>query len=117
MKNLFIILSVIILFSYSCKTHNKTQQTNQTTTNTSVDIGKNMGTVSHQYQSTGCNTVIIVKTEGGTTPLILIPKDALSADFDKDGLQIYFDYRPLKMPQPKGCAQGIPAEISNISKK
>ena len=41
----------------------------------------------------------------------------LADDMDKDGLNIYFDYQPLKMKNPEGCNVGIPAEITNISKK
>jgi hypothetical protein len=47
----------------------------------------------------------------------LIPRDTLSPEFDIDGLEIFFNYRKLKMPNPKGCSVGIPAEIKDISKK
>jgi hypothetical protein len=47
----------------------------------------------------------------------LIPKDALDKKVDKDGQEIYFNYRPLKMPNPAGCTAGMPAEITDVSVK
>ena len=129
MKNTIIVLCAgLLMFAASCKCKEKTQapqqtqQTQQTQTTKEAKMmapvsNKTFGTVSFQYKSAGCTAVIIVPTEIATQPLILIPKDALPAEFDKDGVEIYFDYRPLKMPNPKGCATGIPAELTNISKK
>lgn len=73
------------------------------------------GKVSHMYRATGCKTVIIVS--GFTEPLTLIPKDELPVKLDKDGLEILFNYRLLKMPNPKGCSVGMPAELSDVSIK
>ena len=118
MKNLILIFGVVFLLATSCKTkQNTSQQSEPIPVQTNAQIGKTIGTVSHQYQSTGCHTVIIVKTEDASNPITIIPKDALSAEFDKEGKEIYFDYHPLKMPQPEGCSQGIPAEVTNISAK
>jgi hypothetical protein len=78
-------------------------------------MGNTMGTVSHKYRPTGCATVIIVKQE--EEEITLIPKDKLAKEFDVDGKQIMFNYHTLKMPQPEGCAVGMPAEITDISKK
>ena len=77
-------------------------------------VGATTGKVSHQYQSTGCSTVVIIAGTNG--PVTIIPKDKLSAEFDVDGLEITFDYRALKMPQPKRCNVGMPAELTNIAK-
>ena len=126
MKNTIIVLCAgLLLFAASCKCKEKTpptQQTQQTQTTKEAKMmapvsNKTHGTVSYQFKATGCTAVIIVQTEIATQPLILIPKDALPTEFDKDGIEIYFDYRPLKMPNPKGCSAGIPAELTNISKK
>ena len=129
MKYSIIVLSAgLLMFSASCKCKEKTpptqqtQQTQQTQTTKEIKMqapvdNKTLGKVSFQNKATGCSAVIIVKTEDATKPLILIPKDALPTEFDKDGVEIYFDYRLLKMPNPKGCNEGIPAELTNISKK
>ncbi|MEI6123553.1 MAG: hypothetical protein WCQ95_07975 [Bacteroidota bacterium] len=115
MKNHLVIIAVLALLACSCKTkqHSKPIDPNSGT----AAVGKTVGTVSHQYKSTGCATVIIVKTEDAANPLVLIPKDALVAGLDKDGLELYFDYRLLKMPNPDGCTHGIMAELTNIAKK
>jgi hypothetical protein len=117
MKNLFYLLALTSLIAISCKTKTVSQNNDNNAVKATTVIGKTLGTVSHQYQSTGCNTVIIVNGGDASSLLTLIPKDALSAEFDKEGMQLYFDYHPLKMPQPEGCSHGIPAEITNISKK
>jgi hypothetical protein len=78
--------------------------------------GTTMGTVSHKYKATGCSTVIIVKQEEGDD-LTLIPKDKLAKEYDMDGMILMFNYHTLRMPQPEGCTTGIPAEITDVSKK
>jgi hypothetical protein len=80
-----------------------------------VPAGTTTGKVSHQYRSTGCATVIVFIKDG--TEMTLIPKDKLPAEYDVDGLQINFNYHPLKMANPAGCATGMPAEITDLSKK
>jgi hypothetical protein len=78
-------------------------------------VPKTLGKVSHQFRGEGCFTVIIIKQPGND--IILIPKNPLPKKFDKNGLEIKFEYRLLRMPNPKGCEKGRPAEITNISKK
>lgn len=78
-------------------------------------VAATTGKVSHMYKDKGCSTVIFVS--GADAELVLIPKDALPADLDVDGMEIKFNYRTLKMPQPQGCEKGIPAELTDISKK
>lgn len=112
---LFIYIFALSLFIIpGCRTKEKTMQ--QTMVNI-APAGTTLGKVSHQYRESGCNTVIIVNLENQDKPLTLIPRDTLSAEFDVDGLEILFNYRKLKMPNPKGCSIGIPAEITDISKK
>ena len=48
--------------------------------------------------------------------LYLIPATPLQ-EFDVDGLKIYFTYHLLRVHNPKGCHQGIPAQILNIKKQ
>lgn len=76
---------------------------------------KTIGKVSHQFRVTGCSTVIVV--EGITPPLILIPKNKLPDKLDENGLEISFNYKKLKMPQPVGCSKGSPAELTDITNK
>ncbi len=108
-KFLVLILLVSLNLAYSCKT--KKNVSNDSTTK-----GATLGKVSFKYKETGCSSVIVITTEDGTES-VLIPKDKLDSKFDKDGLEIYFDYTGLRMPQPAGCTTGIPAQITNISVK
>ncbi len=70
------------------------------------------GKVSHQYKATGCATVIIVKN--GDEIITLIPSEKLPEQMDVDGLEISFDYRPLRMHNPEGCNAGFPAQLTNL---
>ncbi|GDX53099.1 hypothetical protein LBMAG27_21460 [Bacteroidota bacterium] len=79
--------------------------------------GETMGKVSHQYRSTGCSTVVIVNWQKPDWQMVLIPIDTLAPDYDIDGLEIYFNYQPLKRMNPPGCSVGFPAILSDISKK
>jgi hypothetical protein len=112
MKHLFFIL--LISTFCACKAKQKSIVSTPATEQTSPKP-KTIGKVSHKYKATGCATVIIV--EGASDPLILIPKDKLPSDIDVDGLEISFNYHTLRIPQPKGCNEGIPALIKDITKK
>lgn len=114
MKIYILIIASVLAFSQGCKTKQKAATT-PAITGQSIEAPKTTGKVSHQYRESGCATVIIVQK--GEKSLTLIPKDALPAAIDVDGLQITFDYRLLRMPNPKGCTAGIPAELTNVSKK
>lgn len=106
------LLIIMLCFStIACKTKKNAVVSTSVVATSGTIIGK----VSHQYKAGGCATVIIVAQEEGE--LVLIPKDKLSKEFDVDGLEIRFNYHPLKMPQPAGCEKGIPAEITDVSKK
>ncbi len=131
MKSIITLVAVISMSFVSCKTP-KVASTNSITTNTTLTTSTNLSTetssatgdnqgvyvgkLSHQYKSTGCETVIIIASHDDVAEMTLIPKDKLSKDVDVDGQLIRFDYRPLKMPQPAGCNVGMPAEITNITK-
>ena len=114
MKTLKILVLCLLIFTFSCKTKQVAQQNTQTTDVKTSDP-KTLGKVSHEFKATGCGTVVIIKDKEVQT--ILIPKDALPEEYDKDGLQIYFEYKLLKMRNPPGCNKGIPAALTNISKK
>jgi hypothetical protein len=97
--------------------NNTDMQNNKPKVNEQASIeNKTLGKVSHKYRASGCNTVIEVKLEGDEIQT-LIPKDKLAADFDIDGLEVYFNFLVLRMPQPKGCSVGQPAEINDLLKK
>jgi hypothetical protein len=113
-------LSVCVSIFASCKSKQKAavQPEPVATTTTSItETPQTIGKVSHKYRASGCETIVIVAVEGEETPLTLIPRVKLIKELDIDGLQISFNYHLLKMPQPAGCMQGIPAELSNIKKK
>ncbi len=79
--------------------------------------GATTGKVSHMYRKNGCATIIMLAPSADESPMVLIPKDKLPAKLDVDGMEISFNYTPLKMPQPAGCANGIPADIKDAAKK
>jgi len=108
MRTTILALALISLFSFGCVTKHA---------GGFIPIGTTLGKVSHQYRATGCATVVIVKRDDSQQPITLIPRDTLSEIFDVDGLEIYFNYHPLKMRNPAGCKVGIPAELTDISKK
>jgi len=114
MKIYISIIATVLALSQACKTKQQAGITPAGAAQT-TEAPKTMGKVSHQYRESGCATVIIV--QNGEEPLTLIPKEPLPAVLDVDGMKITFDYRLLRMPNPKGCATGIPAEITNVSKK
>lgn len=106
MKPFFIFsIAFIIAICFACKTKPAGSSVSD----------KTLGTVSHKYKSAGCNTIIVIEKEKDR--LVLIPTQPLPKEFDKDGMEIYFDYNMLRIPSPAGCGEGIPATIRNISKK
>lgn len=112
------IISILLLFStmlsVSCKSKKETSSTSQEKTQQTM-IGEYQGIVSHKYRKDGCATVVIIK--GESEDITLIPINKLSADIDVDGMKILCNYTTLRMPQPDGCSVGLPAELTNISKK
>src|SRR5205814_10695374 len=77
---------------------------------------KTKGNISHEYLPKGCPTIIIVRIQN-QEPLILIPRIPLQKEFDKEGVEIRFNYHLLKMRTPEGCEKGIPADITDVSLK
>lgn len=117
MKSTIFFIAICISVAIACKSTQKTaNSTNAEQSNQMTQVGNTIGKVSHKYRATGCATVVIIIIDG-EKELVLIPKDKLSNDFDVNGLELKFNYRPLKMPQPPGCNVGIPAALMDISKK
>lgn len=104
------------LFITACCTEKNSGDSKKITEPVMQD-GVTLGKVSHQYKSTGCATVVIVNWQKPEEQIVLIPLDTLLSEFDVDGLEIYFNYQPLKRMNPQGCAVGFPALLSEISKK
>lgn len=73
-----------------------------------------LGKVSHRYIKGGCTSVLLVAN--GTSEEVLIPKDKLPAELDKDGQAVRFEYRSLRMPNPGGCTTGKMIEVLKIVK-
>jgi hypothetical protein len=120
-NKIFLYLSMafcVLLLSAGCKTSHKTAVIQKTPEPEVVVVkGKTLGKVSHQFKAGGCSSVLIVDQQGENKPLTLIPMAPIPEKLDAEGTELYFDYHLLKRRNPDGCTTGIPAEISNISKK
>jgi hypothetical protein len=120
MKSFTFLLAISLTLVLACKTKQKASTTISDTTTGATKVvvkGSTLGQVSHQFRVKGCSTVVYVKQADQPEPLTLIPRDTLPKSLDVDGLEIYFNYRTLKMKNPEGCTVGIPAELTDISKK
>lgn len=112
MKRINVFIFIVFLSFLACRSPREPKAATQADP---VQPSLSSGKVSHQYRAAGCLTVILVDKAGES--LVLIPTNQLPAQFDKDGLMLKFNYQLLKMPNPKGCEVGIPAELSNIGIK
>ncbi len=111
-----LVISNLLFVSCKSKQSNSTQITEKSDkTSQSANSVKAIGMVSHQYNSSGCGTIILCKREIEKDTLFLIPMTPLG-EYDKDGLEIFFNYRILRIHNPKGC-KGTPVQVSNIKTK
>lgn len=134
MKKYFFFLLITGLFACSCKSKKKASESSSASASSTAPApaststvspaeatradsvaGNTTGKVSHKYRPDGCATVIIFMQDG--TETTLIPSQKLAAEYDVDGQEIMFNYRTLKMHNPEGCNVGMPAEITDLSKK
>jgi hypothetical protein len=125
MKRIILVLAFFTMLSAACKVKATKESSikNKTATQESSlkaqemlnNENKTLGKVSHKYKATGCSVVIEINSDGEIQTLI--PKDKLAAEFDVDGVEIYFNFHVLRMPQPAGCTVGQPAEITDINLK
>lgn len=115
MKLLFNLLLVFLFLSACCS--EKKSGITGADIETVNNIGETLGKVSHKYRSTGCATVVIVNGQNSNDEIILIPLDTLASDINVEGIEIYFNYQPLKRMNPPGCNAGFPAKLYDISKK
>jgi hypothetical protein len=81
----FIIMS--ISFAGACKSKEH-MGASGTDSQHASEIPKTIGKVSHQFRSSGCATVILVKNVNEEDTLIFIPRLKLDK-FDVDGLKFY----------------------------
>ena len=112
MRIFILLISLNLIASLSCKTKHEVVKK---TTIVPEHAGNTLGKVSHQFSSSGCSIVVIIKKEQDN--LILLPKDILPKEYDIDGLELYFNYRLLKMKNSDGCNDGLPAQLTDILKK
>lgn len=119
MKKYVFFLLISVLAVSSCKSKKKASASADSApavaSRAEEPAGNTTGKVSHRYRQSGCATVITFMQDG--TETTLIPSVKLDAGYDVDGLDVRFNYRLLKMPNPEGCNAGIPAEITDLSKK
>lgn len=106
----YLLLIMLAVSAIACKSKKSSAISSGVTT----VVGTTVGKVSHEFRPQGCVTVIRVVQDTGDG-IVLIPKDKLDKRYDVHGMQIMFNYTTLRMPQPKGCSEGMPAEITDIS--
>ncbi len=111
MKNMFYL--VVFVMTISCQT---TKKDTVVITTTNEVKGKFLGKVTYNLNESKCLSVILQNTENDKQ-LVLIPKDVIEEKYNKEGTFIYFNYRLLKMPNKDGCKNGLPAQLTDISKK
>ena len=121
MRTLLVAIIIISICGSACKTKQVAvdeNSDNSNNNNSSTTNGLTLGKISHKYRASGCATVVLVEQKDNPgEELTLIPAQAFPSTMDVDGLEIYFDYRLLRMPNPEGCSTGIPAEFQNVRVK
>lgn len=116
--------AVFLVFGLSCKSNkeavSKTDASKSQLEESVVDPKSkdetndfSRGIVSLELKKNGCAAIIKGNTPEGEE-IILIPNQSLGK-FEEEGKKVKFHFRLLRMPQPQGCTQGIPAEISDLS--
>ena len=104
----------LVLFITACHSQKKVAGNNmkQPFADTLLSSGK----ISHKYVSNGCSPIIISYKNPMHDTLTLIPLNSLK-EMDKDGKEVLFNFKTLKVHQPKGCGDGIPVYITAIRAK
>jgi hypothetical protein len=88
------------------------------TASTPEDPSFTYGKVTHLINANPCASIIVInKDTGSNNELILLPKDPLSEDLNKEGTEIKFHYRPLKIKNPEGCLKGMPVALTEVTKR
>lgn len=88
------------------------------TASTKEDLSFTYGKVTHLINTNSCTSIIVFnKDAGSTNELVLLPKDPLPDDLNKEGTELKFHYRPLKIKNPEGCLKGMPVALTEVSKR
>lgn len=118
MRYLFF-LSCIVVYS-ACQTSKpiKTKEPIAVGTTAVENLTFTYGKVTHLINTNQCTSIIVInKDAGSNNELILLPKDLLPEDLSKEGTELKFHYRPLKIKNPEGCLKGIPAALTEVTKR
>jgi len=76
------------------------------------------GKVTHLINANQCTSIIVLNKDArSNNELILLPKDPLSAELNKEGTELKFHYRPLKIKNPEGCLKGMPVALTEVTKR
>ena len=110
------------LFIYSACQTAKPIQTKEPiaseTTAAAEDPTFTYGKVTHLINTQTCTCIIVFNKEASSTDeLVLLPKDPLPDDLNKEGTELKFHYRPLKIKNPEGCLKGIPVSLTEVTKR
>lgn len=105
----FLFCCIVLFTIYGCRAGKSKSVADSLSTNTDL---KTSGVVATKIGENECYPVIRVSNKSEN--IILIPIPPLDSIYNKDGLKISFDYKLLRIKNPDGCVEGIPAEIYNI---
>ena len=105
----FLLCCIGLFTNYGCRTGKGKSVNDNLSANNDL---KTSGVVTTKFGENKCYPVIRVNNKSEN--VILIPIPPLDSIYMKDGLKISFDYRLLRIKNPDGCIEGIPAEIYNI---
>ena len=110
------------LFIYSaCKTSKPIKTTEPVVVETAAvieDPSFTYGKVTHLINANPCTSIVVLNKEtNSSNELILLPKDPLPEDLNKEGTELKFHYRPLKIKNPEGCLKGMPVALTEVTKR
>ena len=113
MRWLLIFSMILSVSMISCKCKQKTHDDNENVVveQPANEKGTFVGIIHHNFEESTCT---VIEAVNGTDVFYLIPVNGLPESMDLDGMQIRFNYTALRMPQPEGCAKGIPAELRDV---
>lgn len=118
MRYLFFLSSFFIFGACQTAKPIKTKEPIAVETTTLEDPTFTYGKVTHLINTNQCTSIIVINIDAGSNnELILLPKDLLPEDLSKEGTELKFHYRPLKMKNPEGCLKGIPAALTEVTKR
>lgn len=76
------------------------------------------GKVTHLINTNQCVCITVFnKKSNPSIELILLPKDPLPYNLNKEGTEIKFHYHTLKIKNPEGCLKGMPAVLTEITNR